>query len=296
MAVALVYLPVLHFVDDNGNPVASGKLYSYLAGTSTPAALYADPLGTTPLPNPADLDASGRLVAYATIGQAYKLDVRDVNDAVVDGDHYPIDNYVVTPFSSPSLIGPPYTTVNGMHTYLDPGEVGTEVLPTSLLQWTQQIQHVLKDSKRTAQWETTFRTSVTNVSAQTQATENALWTAAGTTVINFRFIVPADWDGSTALALKMFRRFNTAGGVAKMFWNYTRLRDNTALSTSGNGVIDITHVDGLPHLETLTMTGVTLAAGDAVSLSVTRQGDDAGDTNTGTIICDAHWLAYTRYA
>lgn len=47
------------FTDSNGNPLSGGKLYSYLAGTSTPAATYTDFTGTTANTNPIVLDANG---------------------------------------------------------------------------------------------------------------------------------------------------------------------------------------------------------------------------------------------
>lgn len=76
------------FLDGNGDPVANGLLYSTLAGTTTPSALFADPGGTTPLPNPVQLDANGRLFAFIPpIG--LRFDLHDSDDVPVSG--YPID-------------------------------------------------------------------------------------------------------------------------------------------------------------------------------------------------------------
>lgn len=47
------------FLDENGNPVAGGKVYFYQAGTSTPLATYADKDGVTPNSNPVVLDSGG---------------------------------------------------------------------------------------------------------------------------------------------------------------------------------------------------------------------------------------------
>lgn len=47
------------FFDQNGDPLVGGKLYSYLAGTSTPASTYADSSGSTPNENPLVLDENG---------------------------------------------------------------------------------------------------------------------------------------------------------------------------------------------------------------------------------------------
>jgi len=64
------------FFDNNGNPLTGGKLYSYSAGTTTPAANYTSSLGTTAHPNPIVLDAGGRVPGgeiWLTDGVIYKF-------------------------------------------------------------------------------------------------------------------------------------------------------------------------------------------------------------------------------
>lgn len=46
--------------DSNGDPLSSGKLYTYEAGTTTPLATYTDQGGATPNANPVILDSAGR--------------------------------------------------------------------------------------------------------------------------------------------------------------------------------------------------------------------------------------------
>ncbi len=46
-------------VDSNGDPLSSGKLYTYAAGTTTPLATYTNEGGATPNANPVILDAAG---------------------------------------------------------------------------------------------------------------------------------------------------------------------------------------------------------------------------------------------
>lgn len=50
---------VQQFSDANGDPLAGGKLFLYLAGTTTPTPAYADVGLTVPLANPVILDAGG---------------------------------------------------------------------------------------------------------------------------------------------------------------------------------------------------------------------------------------------
>jgi hypothetical protein len=64
------------FFDNNGNPLTGGKLFSYAAGTTTPAATYTSSLGTTAHTNPIILDAGGRVPGgeiWLTDGVIYKF-------------------------------------------------------------------------------------------------------------------------------------------------------------------------------------------------------------------------------
>ena len=49
------------FFDNNGNPLAGGKLYTYAAGTTTPQVSYTTSSGSVAHTNPVILDASGRV-------------------------------------------------------------------------------------------------------------------------------------------------------------------------------------------------------------------------------------------
>lgn len=63
------------FFDDNGDPLAGGYLYTYAAGTTTPATTWTSSSGATANANPIVLDAAGRVPAeiWITIGTAYKF-------------------------------------------------------------------------------------------------------------------------------------------------------------------------------------------------------------------------------
>jgi len=63
------------FFDNNGNPLSGGKLYSYAAGTTTPAATYTSASGATANTNPIVLDAAGRTTSeiWLTQNDRYKF-------------------------------------------------------------------------------------------------------------------------------------------------------------------------------------------------------------------------------
>jgi parallel beta-helix repeat protein len=82
MAILLTS-PRQRFVDANGAALASGKVYTYAAGTTTNQAAYKNPARTTAHANPIILDANGECVVYLSTSLAYKLVVKTSADAEV---------------------------------------------------------------------------------------------------------------------------------------------------------------------------------------------------------------------
>lgn len=70
------------FFTSAGKPLAGGKLWSYLAGTNTPAATFTDSGGLTPNPNPVILDSAGRADIWLQPG-SYKFVMMDANDVIL---------------------------------------------------------------------------------------------------------------------------------------------------------------------------------------------------------------------
>lgn len=93
------------FFDDNGNVLSGGKIYSYAAGTTTPAATYTDNLGAALNTNPIILDAAGRTPSeiWLPVGDNYKFIVKTSTDVLVGTyDNIPPIN---DPYSINSLLG-----------------------------------------------------------------------------------------------------------------------------------------------------------------------------------------------
>ena len=78
-AIAQTYIlaptPVFTGLDTNGDPVASGRLCTLAAGTTTPLASYSDSSGTANT-NPIILSAAGRATIYLT-SSSYRFILRD---------------------------------------------------------------------------------------------------------------------------------------------------------------------------------------------------------------------------
>jgi hypothetical protein len=74
------------FLDDSGNVLTGGLIYTYAAGTTTPLATYTSNLGNTPHPNPIVLNAAGRIPTgelWLTTGYGYKFVLKDSNNVLI---------------------------------------------------------------------------------------------------------------------------------------------------------------------------------------------------------------------
>ena len=96
MAGTVMPAPKFIGLDNNANPVSGGKLYTYVAGTTTPQATYSDVDLTVANTNPVELDAAGRATVFLS-GASYKFVLADANDVAI----WTQDNVqAVAPFST----------------------------------------------------------------------------------------------------------------------------------------------------------------------------------------------------
>ena len=75
------------FFTNTGAVLTGGKLYTYAAGTTTPAATFTSGTGVTAWTNPIVLDAAGRVSGsgeiWLTDGVQYKFVLKDANDVLI---------------------------------------------------------------------------------------------------------------------------------------------------------------------------------------------------------------------
>jgi hypothetical protein len=74
------------FFDNNGNPLAGGKIFTYAAGTTTNQATYTSASGAIAHSNPIILDGAGRVPSgeiWLTDGLEYKFVIKDNVDALI---------------------------------------------------------------------------------------------------------------------------------------------------------------------------------------------------------------------
>jgi len=83
--IALVAGAGAQFFTDSGTPLSGGLIYTYLAGTTTPATTYTARDGLTPNANPIVLDSAGRPPAeiWLTGGVLYKYVIKTSAGALI---------------------------------------------------------------------------------------------------------------------------------------------------------------------------------------------------------------------
>jgi hypothetical protein len=77
MTVALAPVPKFQALGFGGLPLPGGKLFTFIAGTSTPQATYTDSTKTQQNQNPIIMDANGQADVWLVVGQTYKLQLTD---------------------------------------------------------------------------------------------------------------------------------------------------------------------------------------------------------------------------
>jgi hypothetical protein len=103
------------FFGEDGLPLNAGLLFTYIAGTTTPADTYDDSLGTTLHSNPIVLGSTGRPPAeiWLTSGTAYKFIIKTSANALIAtyDNVYGINDVSLTSSMADYLASPP--TIGG---------------------------------------------------------------------------------------------------------------------------------------------------------------------------------------
>src|SRR5580698_2291394 len=104
MSVILAPVAWQRFVDNNGNALAGGKLFTYTGGTSTKQATWTDSTQVTLNSNPIILDSRGECSIWIDPVLLYKFVLAPANDT--DPPTSPIksqDNMTATPYSQQQI-------------------------------------------------------------------------------------------------------------------------------------------------------------------------------------------------
>lgn len=81
-SVLLAPIPQFYATDTAGRPLASGCVFTYISGTTTPLATYTDSAGTVQNPNPVILSVAGTANIWIQAGQAYTFRVKSTGGSM----------------------------------------------------------------------------------------------------------------------------------------------------------------------------------------------------------------------
>jgi parallel beta-helix repeat protein len=289
------------FFTNTGAVLTGGKIYTYLAGTTTPATTYTTSTGNVPWTNPIVLDAAGRVPSsgeiWLTIGVTYKFLLKDSNDVLI-GTY---DNVSSTPNIDSSLVT--YTPA------------GTGAVTTTVQAKLRQVVSV-QDFGAVADGNISTGAG-TNNSPMFQAAINALgaggclYIPAGKYVLASQVTVPSDFTitgagmyqtfliAPTAFNSDGLLKLNGAGGPPT---NISDLCVGGQVGGAGASSIGINSVANGAFLRNLWLTGfkvnVNLANSDNFllnSASETTVSSGIGIQITNTDVTVANCVTYDCY-
>ena len=155
------------FLDNNGNPLAGGKLFTYTAGSSTKQTTYSESTGSSQNANPIVLDSAGRLTSevWLTSGVNYKV----ILTASTDSD----------PPTSPLQTWDNLTGINDTTVTLDEWVAGPAPTYVSATQFT-----LVGDQTTTFQVGRRLKTTNSGGTVYSTITASAYTTLTTVTVVN----------------------------------------------------------------------------------------------------------------
>jgi len=215
------------FFDDNGVPLAGGKIWTYQAGTTTPATTYADSTGLVANPNPIILDAAGRIATQIWLlgTTTYKLVLLDSTDVEIwSEDNITASSSAVDALSAPNgsnLVGFILGDVNSLSNY------GTAVARTVQSKLREVVSVI--DFGADPSGATDSTTAIANAYA-TGAPE--VYYPAGTYLVLGNFARPATTLNSGPGA------WLVGGNLIYVDSNRTHAAATTYVSTTGNDTLN----------------------------------------------------------
>jgi hypothetical protein len=90
MTGVIATIPRIQFFDIHGSPLIGGKLYTYVAGSTTPVETYQDQALTAKNKNPVELDFTGSCSIWLDPAKNYKFVLKGPLGATQPG--WPVDN------------------------------------------------------------------------------------------------------------------------------------------------------------------------------------------------------------
>jgi hypothetical protein len=214
--------PVFTGLDNAGDIVPGGKLYSYAAGTTTPQNTYTSSALTTANPNPVILNAYGRAIVFCDLSLSYKFVLKNASNVTL----WTVDN-TVTALPSGSITLAMLANL-AQDQFIGRVTASTGVPETATI--TAAARTVLDDVTVSAMVDTLGGTPATGTGAIVRAL-NPAFTGQPTTVIGTGTGAAATIGGTLD---SQYTATNGGAGVSLGLITYT-LKANT-INANGRGL------------------------------------------------------------
>lgn len=194
------------FLDNNGNVLTGGKIYTYAAGTTTPQTTYTSFNGLVAQANPIILNASGRVPTgeiWLTDGLVYKFVLTDANDVTIGtydnvvGINSNFVNFTNRQEIQTATAGQTVFTLTTMD--YQPGTNSLTVFVDGVNQYGSGAQYAYVETDSTT---VTFNTGL-HVGAEVKFTTSQLNSTAGNDAFLVSYVPPFTGSAATNVGAKL---------------------------------------------------------------------------------------------
>ena len=282
------------FVDDAGEPLVGGKLYTYIAGTTTLQTTYTDSSGTTANTNPVILDSRGEANVWLG-GAIYKFVLKDANDALI----WTVDNISApTAAVSPVLSGNVTIDSNTPTPALKITQTGTGPALKVQDSADPDVTPFLIDASGNVGIGTATPVSALEIASPGVFTGAWAYLPSGTAMLFAQTAAPTGWTKSTThdnKALRVVSGTASSGGSVAFT---TAFASQSVAGTVGNTTLTASQIPS--HTHSFTSTDSVYSTGGGIistnysnnptgSRTITTDGGTGGGTShthtfTGTAI------------
>jgi hypothetical protein len=178
----------------------------------------------------------------------------------------------------------------------DPGETGAESLSANLTGDLAHVKYIIEEMKGVS-WRTS-NTIRRCPMGQTNYVFATGYTASDNLTYQWHVHVPDGFVGTVASAMKVYLTCtNAGGGTAKMFYQYSIIRDDTVITSSGTTAADwVPATTNRAYLRTFTILANIFQAGDICLFQLGREGGNVADDNTGVVAFQGGYYEFTGKA
>jgi hypothetical protein len=270
--------PKTAFVDAAGEPLVGGKLYTYIAGTTTLQTTYTDSTATATNTNPIILDSRGEANVWLS-GAIYKFVLKDADDALI----WTVDNISApTAAVSPVLSGNVTIDSNTPSPALQITQTGTGSAFKVQDSADPDVTPFLIDSSGNVGIGTATPVSALEIASPGVFTGAWAYLPSGTVMLFVQTSAPTGWTKSTTHDNKALRVVSGSASSGGSVAFTTAFASQAVAGTVGSTTLDVTQIPSHTHvMATRVKTNAAFNAG-AQTYEMGQNTSDYSTTSTNT--------------